>query len=314
MNEADALLMRACEKAVSGRVKDAVADLLDTLGEEPEEWVVTEPVNIFLPPDVLRLVVGRTTYSQRLPRLPAGQVFGRALFVPPVATARIVSRGVTTAQALAREAFAESAAILDLIAPPGNTGSEATVVRRRGDPPHGPGYSRSGWFLGSVPISGTRFAPPYLYLSRAAARDETRRSDWQRRVLAAVRWFSRAHRSEWAADRLVSAMVALESLFLDGERHDKGRFIAERLTLRYRYRHQDLTEEDQIEWLRGLYRIRNEAAHEGREVLNDLEVDRLVDLTRMVTLYSAVHLDPDHRNPRRVCRTYEQAMRCSAPD
>jgi hypothetical protein len=106
-------------------------------------------------------------------------------------------------------------------------------------------------------------------------------------------------------------MVALESLFLDGERHDKGRFIAERLTQRYRYRQHDLTEADQIDWLWGLYRIRNEAAHEGHEVLNDLEVDRLLDLTRMVALYSSLHLDPEHRQPRRACRTYAQAMRCS---
>ena len=306
-DETDALLMQACERAVSGRVKDAVAELLDTLGEEPEEWVVTEPVDIFLPPGVPRLRVGRTTYSQRLPRLPAGQKFvGR--FVPPVATARVVSRGAATARVLARETFAESGAILDLIVPPANTGSEATVVRRRSDPPRGPGYSRPGWFLGTVPISEGRLPAPFLYLSRAAGRDEANRSEWQRRVLAAARWYSRGHRSESASDRIVSAMVALESLFVVGRREpQKGVLIAERATQRLRAG--GMTEDEQRAWLRRLYQVRNDAAHEGREVLDDLEVDRLLDLTNVAVRVSVYHLDPDHREPRRACRTYAEAMR-----
>jgi hypothetical protein len=311
--EAEALLIRACEEAVSGRVRDAVANLLATLAEEPVEYVVTEPVEILLPPDVPRLVVGRTTYSAKLPRLAIGPQFAlKQRFVEPVATARVVSRGSNTARVLARQAFDESAAILDLVAPPTNTGSEATLVRRRSDPSGAPMFTRKNWWFKAGTFSGGRLAPPYLHLSRAAARDEARRSDWQRRVLGAVRWYSRGHRSESPADRVVSAMVALESLFILGrQERQKGALIADRVTDRFRTRH--MTETEQREWLRRLYQIRNDAAHEGREVLDDLEVDSLLDLSLVVVRYGAFHLDPDHRDPRRACRTYAEAMRCHKP-
>lgn len=310
-DEADAVLMEACVEAVAGRIKDGVASVLDTLAEKPGEWVITEPVDLLLPAANPRLVVGRTTYSTRPPRLMVEAGFAqRQRFIPPFATTRVVSRGSVTARVLARHAFAESAAILDLIARPGNTGSEATAVRRASDRTAGPAFSRTGLFVRDDMISGTRLASPFVYLSRAAGRDDANRSDWQRRVLAATRWLSRAHRSEWAADRLVSAMVALESLFIAGERH-KGDLIAKRLTARFHLKGE--TESDQIAWLSRLYQDRNKAAHEGREVVDDLEVDRLLDLTHTVVRVSAFHLDPDHRDPRRACRTYAQALRCHKP-
>jgi hypothetical protein len=148
-----------------------------------------------------------------------------------------------------------------------------------------------------------------VYLSRAAGRDEAQRSDWQRRVLAATRWFSRAYRSEWAADRLVSAMVALEALFIEGRQESaKGALIAERVTARYQAR--EITPAEQQDWLARLYQSRNDAAHEGREVVEDLDVDRLLDLTRFIVRFSAVHLDPEHRQPRRACRSYAEATAC----
>ena len=311
-SEAEAVLLRACEEAIAGRVKDAVAGVLAELAEQPQEWVVMEAVDVWFPAEVPRLVVGRTTYSNRLPRLGFGAEFAQKQgFVPPFATARVVCRGGTTARVLARQAFAESAAVLDLVSPPVNTGSEATVARPASARNAAPSYHRRGWLV-NAPISGTRLAPPYLYLSRAAGRDEAQRSDWQRRVLAATRWFSRAYRSEWAADRLVSAMVALEVLFIEG-RHErlKGALIGERVTARYQAR--EITAAEQQDWLARLYRSRNDAAHEGREVVEDLDVDRLLDLTRFIVRYSAFHLDPDHREPRRACRTYAQAMRCHKP-
>lgn len=308
-SEAEAVLLRACEEAIAGRVKDAVAAVLDELAEQPQEWVVTEAADILLPAEVPRLVVGRTTYSTRSPRLVVGAEFAEKQgFVPPFATARVFCRGGTTARVLARQAFAESAAVLDLVNPPGNTGSEATVARPASSRGGAPSFHRRGWLVTAL-ISGTRLAPPYQYLSRAAGRDEAQRSDWQRRVLAATRWFSRAYRSEWAADRLVSAMVALETLFIEG-RHEptKGALIAERVTARYQAR--EITPAEQHDWLARLYQARNDAAHEGREVIEDLEVDRLLDLTRFIVRFSAFHLDPEHRRSRRACRTYADAMRC----
>jgi hypothetical protein len=58
---------------------------------------------------------------------------------------------------------------------------------------------------------------------------------------------------------------------------------------------------------------RNDAVHEGRDFVNDLEVDRLLDLLRHALVRLALHLDTSHRASGRSCRTYRQAMRCSAP-
>jgi Apea-like HEPN len=307
-DEAQAVLVNACEEAVDARVTDAVETVLNTLGERPEKWTITEPVDIWL--SVRRLVVGRTTYSTQLPRGAASDPLVVEELATPVASATVISRGSTTARVLARQSIAESAAILDVVGPPGNTKSGATLYRRGSHGTPSLGAHHAGWFLREDMIAGTRLAPPYLYLSRAAARDEAQRSDWQRRVLAAARWFSRAHRSEWPADRLVSAMVALESLFIESRKESgaKGALIAERVTNRYQRR--DMSEGEQTAWLERLYRVRNEAAHEGREVVDDLEVDRLLDLTRFIVRISAIHLDPAHRHPRRACRTYGDAMRC----
>jgi hypothetical protein len=104
------------------------------------------------------------------------------------------------------------------------------------------------------------------------------RSDWERRVLAATRWLSRVLRTSWPADRLAGTVVALECLFVAGmcEPDRKGARIAARLSERFKLN--ELTAEEQVKWLEGLYKARNAAVHEGREFVHDLEVDRLTEL------------------------------------
>lgn len=157
-----------------------------------------------------------------------------------------------------------------------------------------------------------RLVPPFRQLSRAAAKDESARSDWERRVLAAARWLSLGLNSIWAADRLVAVMVALECLFVEGPSEQyKGAAIARRFTERFEMH--ERTAEEQEEWLVRLYRSRNAAAHEGRSFTDDLDVDRLTELTHYVVREMSYHLIPGHRRPGRSCRTWAQAMRCSAP-
>jgi hypothetical protein len=103
-------------------------------------------------------------------------------------------------------------------------------------------------------------------------------------------------------------MIALECLFVEG-RGPKGTVIAERLTERFRLN--ELTKTDQISWLERLYRARNGAVHEGRQFTNDLEVDRLLEVTQYVIRRMSLHLIPGHRRKGRSCTTFEAAMRCS---
>jgi hypothetical protein len=314
-DEANVLLVTACDEAVAGTIVGAVDSLIAKLESTPETWVIAEPVRAFFPTP--RLVVGRTTYSDRIPRSLAPHAMRDELlnlnrFVPPIAFTRVTSRGAATAQVLARERFAESAAVLDLAARPKQVGSEVTLVRR-GDGSGSVVFGRAGWIVNDSLVEGRgRLVPPYRQLSRAAARDEGQRSDWERRLLAATRWFSRSCRSAWPADRLASAMVALESLFILGRTEPtKGALIAKRLTERFSVR--EMTVAGQERWLKDLYAARNDAVHEGRDFVNDLDVDRLVEVTRYVIQSLAVHLIPAHRPSGRSCRTYEQAMRCRRP-
>lgn len=131
-------------------------------------------------------------------------------------------------------------------------------------------------------------------------------------MLAAARWLSLGLNSIWAADRLVAVMVALECLFVEGPSEQyKGAAIARRFTERFEMH--ERTAEEQEEWLVRLYRSRNAAAHEGRSFTDDLDVDRLTELTHYVVREMSYHLIPGHRRPGRSCRTWAQAMRCSAP-
>jgi hypothetical protein len=70
---------------------------------------------------------------------------------------------------------------------------------------------------------------------------------------------------------------SFESVFVEGRRgRAKGEKIAERLTERWRLN--EMSAAGQDAWLRRLHRARNDAAHEGRDFVNDLEVERLADL------------------------------------
>lgn len=308
-DEMQPLLLDACEASIAGTIKAAIAELLATISSPIEEWSIAEPVEMAL--TVPRLVVGRTTYSHRVHRSAFHDSLDQSKFVPPFACTRVKSRTPQTARVLARQRFAESLAVLDLAAPPANTGSHVTSWRRAS----GSGsrqYSTVGPIIGENLVLGTRLRAPYRQLAQATGREESKRSDWERRVLAATRWFSRSHRSPWPADRLAGAMVALECLFIaDRRERSKGNLIATRLTERFQMNEKAATA--QIQWLLNLYRARNDAVHEGRDFLDDLDVDRLVDLTRYVVVISSHHLDPSHSKEHRSCRTFDDAMRCSAP-
>ena len=310
LDEARALLVSACDEAVNTTIRGAVLGLIATLASEPEEWMIADAVTGLFPDG--KLTVGRTDYWSYLPRWLAPERMRQGLavsagFVAPIAVTKVVARGGTTARVLARQRFAESAALLDLASPPPHLGSESYWLSRRGA--SGFAYRRSGWILNPRLVDGGRLVPPLRQLARVAKRDEDRRSDWERRLLAATRWWSRSYRSDWPADRLASCMVALECLFVPENQDNKGATIARNLTELFQL--SEKSRKAQQKWLRKLYAGRSDAVHEGREYGHDLDVDRLLVLTREVIVLFAGHLVPSHRLDGRSCRTFESAMRCS---
>jgi hypothetical protein len=111
--------------------------------------------------------------------------------------------------------------------------------------------------------------------------------------LAAARWFREAVISTWPAQRLGALMSSLECLLVPfGATQGKGSRIGRNLppslyppgTSRKAVR----------KWLQNLYLHRNSALHAGVDYLEDLDVDRLEDLTREVIEWAIWHLSPMH--------------------
>ena len=314
-DEARALLMECCSGAVEGTIKGAVAMLFETLESDPVKMTVAETTGaIFLTP---KLKVARTVYWKHVPRWLATkrqlETFAPAeRFRAPICVTEVTCRGFSSALVLARHRFAESGAILDLAAPPEHLGSDSYWVSagpRRG----GFVYRHPGWVLQAALVKGERLVPPFLQLSRAAAKDEGQRSEWERRLLAATHWYSRAYRNEWPAHRLSNAMAALECVWIPtNQTGNLGPTIAKRLSERSILLH-EFSRKQQQKWLGALYEGRKKAVHEGWEYVDDIDVDRLLELTSYVIRGMSVHLIPDHRTSRRSCRTFDEAMGCSLP-
>lgn len=309
--DAESLLMAACRAGVQRTPSEAVDSLVRELDKPVQDWVVVEPITLYIP--TRRLVVGRCTLAMAIPQRlfrSGWRTLGAAQeFEGPVVFTTVRARDRAGALILAGEQFAESSAILDVVDRPKRGRPEIAMVRGQ-DGIQGFMFHRQGWILDERAVQPPgRLISPYRQAALAAARPEERRTDWQRRVIAAMRWFSLGVRSAWTAERLVCLMAALECLFVPHEKiKDKGRAIGRGVTKLFLRR--EMTPEEQRRWLRELYRSRNSAVHAGRGYEHDLEVDMLADLTHIAVRWATHHLDPAHRDPGRSCRTFAQAQRC----
>jgi hypothetical protein len=311
--DAEGLLVEACRRAYAETPSEAHAWLIGRLEEPLDTWLIVEPLgSLYIP--VPKITVGKTSFALKAPR---GLVNTRIRelvgsdFNGAVAYTKVAARDSRSARLLAADRIAESGAILDLIDRP-TWSFDKPFVAKADSGGAMLGFSRSGWIIDAQVInrSGT-LIPPYRQLSLVAKLPEPERSDWQRRTLAAARWFSRSCRSSWPAERLVALMIALECLFVPGITEQKKRTrIAQEVTARYIQR--EMSADEQVSWLEGLYARRNDIAHEGREYEHDLEVDRLADLVHLCVRRAAAHLVPAHRSPPRSCHDYERAMRCTS--
>jgi hypothetical protein len=310
--EARSLLRDACSQAVTSSISRAESAFYDALTEPITNFTVLESVwNAHLPSKPVR--VGACMYAPEIPRH-VGRSNMKELATergvrPPVVYTRVRARGSEAAQALARERFAESAAFLDLIDPPAQISERVALIRRdRGTA--AVAWLRGGWLIDDQWIDDSgRFPQPYRQLELGLRRDENDRQDWERRVIAACRWFSNGWRSDWASDRLVAYMSALECLFVPPKARTKGKTIARQITRHFRLN--EYTEAEQIAWITKLYSGRSAAIHEGREFLEEMYVERLAELTREAIRGAARHLLSNHElHPLRACRDFQTAVSC----
>jgi hypothetical protein len=304
---AENLLTRACSMSVVQGSEEAIAWITAELAEPPGRWLFVESIVAYLPKQELHLGgcrLARDVPTDTVPEPVEPRL--REHLTPPLIIAEVEARDEESARLLARDRIDEAVAILVLATR--YRGSHAPHALRRSDDT----TSLGG---GSKVLIGPEFwddegrvHPFYRSMSDAAARTDEERSDWERRVLASVRWFAKAAETFWPSEALTACMTALECLFVkDQSTKNKGAAIANRFTERWVAR--GWSADEQREWLRRLYRARNDAIHEGRRFVEDLEVDRLVDLTAYAVRWGGWHLSPSHADGQGACSDFDQVMR-----
>jgi hypothetical protein len=300
------LLTKACSVSVRDGSDEAIQWIAAELTEPPDRWFFIEPIRAYVPADDLHL--GSCRLARELPAdIVPEQVAPRAQerLAPPLIIAEVSARDEQSARLLARDRIDEAVAILILAS--GYRGSFSEHVLSS------PGGATSIGGGSRVLIAAEfwddegRVHPHYRPMSDAAARTDEERTDWERRVLASARWFTKAAETFWPPEALTACMTVLESLFIrDRNVKNKGAEIAERFTERWVAR--GWTADEQREWLRALYRARNEAIHEGKRFVEDLQIDRLVDLSAYAVRWGAWHLNPHHSDKQVPCEDFDEVM------
>jgi hypothetical protein len=299
------LLIEACTVSATSGEAAALATLEDRLGQPLGRWTVAEGIHAYVPRDDLSL--GACRFYRSLPEGLVGDhilVSARERLKGAVVLVDVEAHDENSARLIAHDRFAEVRSILTLGGQRGGP-LPANVVIHPGDRVSvtggpGPLIAPTLW------DEEGRVHPTLRGLSDAAARAEDERSDWERRAIAAARWWTKAARTAWPSEALTSAMTALECLLVGPGVRKKGEEIAKRASERWVFKRH--TRDEQEQWLRTLYRARNWSIHEGRQYVEDLEVDRLIDLTAQAVTWGAWHLSDYHSDTGKPCESFSQVM------
>lgn len=290
------LLIAAAREAHAHGPAAGVAFIAQELAKARRTWRVFEPTNVAFPGSPLRL--GQCTLHQQLPDdVPRDVLRASGIdvdFGGQVLEAEVAAADVGSARLLAADRFAEARALMTVI--------DRSACRLRYAPltvdsdPNGlitVAAGGRGWILyGAVDDEG-RLSPRYAPLDAAAAKPEGRRNDWERRTVAAARWFAKACETTWPAEALTAGMTALDTIWVEGVTREQGKLLAKRAQDEWSKIHP--VGESTGEWVVRLYRARSEATHVGREFVEDLEIARLLDLVQAAVRRAVWHLHPLHR-------------------
>jgi hypothetical protein len=300
------LLTKACSISVLEGSEAAIRWIETELAEPPHRWLFAESIQAYLPADELHLGgcrLVRELPPDVVPEHVALRV--REHLDPPLIIAEVNARDQPSARLLARDRIDEAVAILVLAS--GHRKSLNKHVLSRPEETTSIGGGPRVLIAPKFWDSEGQVHPHYRAMSEAAARTDETRTDWERRVLASARWFANGAETFWPSEALTSCMTALESLFIkDRTVQYKGGEIADRLTERWVARGR--TVEEQREWFRELWRARNDAIHEGRRFVEDLQGDRLIDFTAVAVRWGAWHLSPYHSEKQSPCKTLAEVM------
>jgi hypothetical protein len=310
-DEAREILLRSCYVAKKEGPDKALASLEASLARPPRKWQVIRPLRAGLPGEPVE-IGGCQIRSGLFEELGYGKDwFGADDFPALTVATYVMARDDDSAAILAEQRIAESLGLLHTFDPDGSPtlGEARGMVDDQGTLLTNPDPRRAfhlSMFIGKDGSLPRRLVPA----SEAAAKTADARTDWERRVIAAARWFSKGMSSAWPSEKLVSLFVALEALFVAGkeEPRDKKTLIANRLTERLAVKGR--SQDEAREWIKSLYDRRNDAVHEARDYLDDFEVAELGKVVWRSLHWAMDHLIPEHRRDGRACETFDEVMNC----
>lgn len=210
-DEARELLLRGCYIAKREGPDAALASVEAWLELPPRKWTVIRPFRAPLPGDPFE--IGQSQIRHGLPgELGFGNDwFGSEDFPALMILTSVMARDDDSAAVIGEQRIGESLGLLHSFDPNGSPtlGEARAIVDDSGaitvnpDPRVALHLSMFIAKDGSLPRS-------LASASRAAAKPPDERTDWERRVIAAARWFSKGMSSSWPSERLVSLFVALK--------------------------------------------------------------------------------------------------------
>lgn len=300
---AGSLVARACIQARAVGVDQAIANFWDEYNAEPVTWIVAlENRDLIqerdLPIGLCRIV---REHPDNLPRERVDDYL-----TPPLIITEVVAHDRKSAEVIASDRFDEARAILSLAdaQPLRPSGGRGVTVSEGMEATYSGQERLYAWNIINPEESGLRpLHPGYHELSEAAAQPREERTEWARRTLAAARWYHRSLTSRWYSEVVAAAMSALEVLLV-GPGEASRPTIAERATVRGVL--PDMSQGGQERWLKRMYDTRSGSLHGGSLMLDDLDADRLVDLTGHVCRWAVWHLNPFHRLQQASCETFDE--------
>jgi hypothetical protein len=307
------LVVQACRVAQRAGPPAAVAWLEERLSGASSAWTVIEPISGYLPMAPCR--VGRTVLHPMLEAAVGPELLlpwkahPKILDIPldcPVLAARVEAQDAESAHRRARDLFDEARSLLTIAGEPSVVRAPLITVEESGRAWSSSGRSSEDFHLAADALSRVHVRG----LEDAAAKRSGDRNDWQRRSLAACRWFRKANATDWPSEALAACMTLLECLFVEGRSvRNKGEAIARRIAPDWRLPGLE-DEQTMHDWIIEMYRRRNDAVHDGAHYLDDAEIDRLLTLARYAVGWAGWHLDPDHEHhlPEHACSSFAEAM------
>ncbi len=301
----ESLVIEFVRRAAGGREQDALVWLEGELSAPVEAWTFVEGVGAHLEQ---RLQLGSCTVANDLRELGLDP----ALYAPfsmtgPYIAITVEARGQATARLIAGERIAEATALLGLLSVPGAVPDEAHIWKKA-DGQFGYSTGESGDLRVYRVDQRGKLWPGYHQLSDALARADDQRSDWERRVIGAARWWHKASTTAWPTEVITAGMSALECLVIKpGEWTAKADLVADRASGIAVLA--GTTRSAQIGWLRDLYKRRNDALHAGRFHQDDLDALNFLALVDLVAHQAVPHLDPWHRGTNDgPCATIDEVL------